>query len=733
MTAHTETIANLVGKLVFQVDPTKLQTFNQMMLKASKQMAKLGQEYSKLANQMSRGLKLKIDTGDADKAKAKLQHAMKRELRAETELQKARRSAFQAEASQKKWLYSGEKERANLVTALVKDQRQHAVEQAKAHNALQQANGVTRQQVASQGQLMALKAKQARLDFIHAKTQAITQKRDANHLLTQSKAQQIQTVTGRILAQQQHQAIQHQARIASLAAATNAKQTAANNANQKHQWASQKHAVWQANQAARAAKAANAPSGGGFSGMVRGGIGGIGIGIAEALGPVGMALAGVTAALTFAANKMQERIEKRQEGVVEAQTFNNKFTSISKNPQIAKEFRDSFIESQNTNGSAIDNDTASDFRVLASGMLASNKSKDEIMKTWNLRQAAFAVAGTSKDDNKELNKQLNQLASDGTGTKADADILNNRMPMILPYVVKEYMKEDKITDYQKGLRAFNKDLKDGKGIKDSWYTGAFQNLVANSADSLKTNRESVASNLQRGANHTFLQDNGINSDPAMAVALNERAEASKRLTDSMLPLNQAFERLDKNLTNLDTGAINLTAKIMNLLSGKNSDGTEDVNDKPRFKIGMKHRYADEEPDYLKTISSWLGLGSKQESKPETMEGFNPKNVIQLDGFQQMAQLYKQYESPSFSPITAAATTNNIGGTQISAPITIEGSKVNIELHGSATDEDRAKIMDAVTTKLDERTSALTLQMPGIAKEAINNAFGQARALQAEHQ
>jgi hypothetical protein len=766
MSQHNETIAQLTGKLVFQIDASKLQAFNQMMQAASQKMAKLGAEYTKLAQQMTKPLKLKINTEDAVRAKTKLNQAMNKELKAETALQKAKRDTFQAEASQLKWTYSNKKQQANLVTALVKDQQQHAVQLAKAANAQQQANGVTKQQVASQSQLVALQTKQAKLQQTYAKTQAITQKRDANHLLTQSKSQQIQIVAQRIAQQTQHQAIQHQARMASLAAAANAKQNASNNAQTKFQWASQKHAVWQANQAARAAKAANA-SNGGIASMMRGGVGSIGLGIAEALGPVGMGLAAAAAAITYASNKMQERIERRQEGVVEAQTFNNKFSSISKNPIIAKEFRDSFIESQNTNGSAIDNDTASDFRVLASGMLASNKSKDEILKTWNLRQSAFAVAGTSKDDNRELNKQLNQLASDGTGTKADADIINNRMPMVLPYVVKAYMKENKIADYEKGLKAFNKDLKGGKGIKDSWYTGAFQNLVANSAGSLKTNRESVASNLQRGANQTFLQENGINSDPAMAAALNERTEANKRLTDSMLPVNQAFERMDKSLTNFDTGVINLTSRLMNFLSGKNSDGTADVNGAPRpgsvgAALGTRLNKQSEQQRLdgnvngtFASIRRFFTGSSADDDRAAADDNRKRWGMVQANGSTNIGSLdlgMNQTSRPGFLPqigLTPEALTqyfgnvsnwqpaampiqevmSNAANNMFAPSITVEGSTLSFEFNGTPSKEDREQIMNEFKTELDKRDA----KMPEIAEKAVTGMLGRARAQQAERQ
>jgi hypothetical protein len=731
MTAHTEEIAKLVGTLKFNVESAGLQRFQTMLRTASQQMQRLGADYTKLAQSMTKGLRIKVDVSQAEKAKAKLQQAMDKELKAETALQNAKRSTFQSQISQQKLVYTNDKERANLVTALVKDQQQHAVQLAKTANAAQQVNGITRQQVASQGQLLALQAKQAKLQQVYAKTQAITQKRDANHLLTQSKAQQIQAVTGRIVQQQQQQAIKHQAQMASLAAAASAKQQSTNNAQTKFQWQSQRHAVWQANQAAKAAKVANA-SNSGFSGIFGNGISGIGVGIAQALGPVGLALAGVSAAITFAANKMQERIEERQKGVVEAQGFNNTFSSISKNPEIAKSFRDAFINTQNENGGTVDTDTAKDFRTMAINMAAAGKTKDQIISTWDTRQKAFAVAGTTREDNKELNKQLGQMAADGTGAASDANIINDRMPMLTPYIIREYMKDKGITDYTKGLGAYNKDLKGGKGVKFSWYDEGMKKLVAENAESLERNRVSVASNLQRGTNQKFLQENGINSDPEIATALNERAQANKKLTDSMLPLNQAFERLDKNLTNLDTGAINLNAKIMNLLSGKNSDGTEDAKDTPRFKLGMKHRYKDEEPDYLKTFSKWLGFDN-QDSKPETLEGFNPKKVIQLDGFQQMAQLYKQYESPSFSPMAAATTNNTVGGTQINAPITVEGATINLEVHGNVPDETIAKMMEAVEAGQDKTMAAVILKMPEVASKVLTDAFGAARAQQAERQ
>jgi hypothetical protein len=272
------------------------------------------------------------------------------------------------------------------------------------------------------------------------------------------------------------------------------------------------------------------------------------------------------------------------------------------------------------------------------------------------------------------------------------------------------------------LGAYNKDLKAGSGVKYVWFEEAMKNLVADNPETLDRNRKSVAANQERANNQGYLQANGINSSTELTAAMNENIKAHQDLAAAMKPVNEAMGEFDTWLTKVQAGFINL-------MLGKSEDGKET----PRLKLGIKHRYKDEEPDYMKTFSKWMGLDN-QESHSETLEGFNPKKVIQLDGFQQMAELYKQYESPSFSPLAAAANTNNtVGGTQINAPITVEGANIHIELNGSATEEDRQKMMSAVTAKLDETTAAMTLQIPEVAKKVFTDALGMGRAQQAERQ
>ncbi|NBA96836.1 hypothetical protein [Pseudomonas sp. R5(2019)] len=78
-----------------------------------------------------------------------------------------------------------------------------------------------------------------------------------------------------------------------------------------------------------------------------------------------------------------------------------------------------------------------------------------------------------------------------------------------------------------------------------------------------------------------------------------------------------------------------------------------------------------------------------------MPGFLPQFQLNMS---QVAELYKRSES---APLDAA-TPNVTGGTQINAPTTVEGSTIHTELSGSATEEDRQKLMTTVTAELDKR-------------------------------
>lgn len=739
-----EEIARLTGRLVFEVNSAPLQRFQALMARSTLQMAKFGAEYNKLSAKMAKGLKLNVDTTALDKAKGKLDRALSREHRAEVALGNQKRQTFAAELSQQKLTYAGTKQQASLVSGLLKSQQEGAVVAAKAHAVQMRTNGVTKQQLASQNALTASLTKQARLAAISQKMQAATQKANNQHLMTMTKVQRIQQVMNQANTAAQQRAAKHSVQMASQKQ-TNANKTA-NQAqkDQRFQWAQARQQQWQANQNAR-----NSQSGfGGMGGLM-------------ALGGVG----GVLAGLTLAISGLSNRIQERQEGVQEAQGFNNTFMSISKNPEIVKTYRDSFIKSQNENGGAIDTDTAKDFRTLAINMAAAGKTLDEITNTWNVRQQAFSVAGTSKEDNKELNKQLGQMASDGTGAASDANIINDRMPMLTPYIVREYMKEKGITDYKKGLGAYNKDLKGGKGVKFDWYDQGMKKLVADNGESLERNRNGVASAQQRADNQAYLNTNNINSDAELAQVMKDRIQSERDLNEAMQPLKTSLANFDIALTNAMTGTLRM-------LAGKNADGTEKTDqektqqrmttaDMP-VSLGMvgTHDYSnvdgnsqhqggpiggfynwlfnvkDNRDSYKKQAGDLAGHAPDIWNQKETpynqavMPGFMPQLELNMENWQRQTDAINRVQEAgkaanytSQPPVGVLAPTT----TNIAPVVNIEGPKINIELHGKATEEDSALVMAKVTQELDKRDA----NIPQLVDKAVGNIIGNARSQQSQ--
>lgn len=750
MSTHHEEIARLTGRLVFNVDSAGFQRFNAMMKRASQQMAKLGADYTKMANQMAKGLKLKIDTTAIDKAKTKLDHAMSREAKAAKALTDQKRTTFQAELANQKLVFAGEKQKANLVSQAVKDQQSAAIIAAKNFAAQQRTNGITKQQLASQNALVASQTKQARLQQIVAKTHAITQKADAAHLLTQTKSQQIQTVAARIAATAQQQAIVHHARMQSLQAAAAAKQTAVDQRNQKFQWAQQKQQVWAANQAARAANASNG-HGGGISSMLHGGIGGISMGIAEALGPVGLAIAALTAVVGAVGHAISERVEKRQESTADTQQFDNALDNSSSNPADRAKFKAAYVHDYQEYGMNIDKESARTYSNGVQGLTQKGYTPDEAIKVMRDRSAMFRAGNLNASQQESINLQLGQVLAKG---KAQGDdfkpihvAVGANIANMMDIGAARYLG---FKGKDKAASGFMLQAQKAGTITPRALDAGIAYAVEHSKEALERHKGSIDAREARLKNDLYLQTAKQQEDPALVGSINDRIEAERKLTEAMAPVNKMFEELDKSLTNFDTGIINLTSKFLNLMSGKKPDGSEapnamhkDDNPRPgsvgaalgpRLKPDTNQEPLDSNAGLMGKIMHFLGAKptADDDSDVSNWKGFDPNNIIQKDGIQQMAELYNRYQSPATSIPTTITGGTLSGGTQVNAPVTVEGSNIHIELHGSATEEDRQKMMTAVTAELDKRTTAMTMQIPELTNDAIRNLMlGPARAGQAQ--
>lgn len=738
-----EEIAQLTGTLRLNVENSGFQRFNQMFRRVSQQMLQLGKDVDKLSAKMSKSLKLNVDTSGVDKAKAKLDAALKRQARAEAALGNQQRQTFAAELSQQKWKYAGIKQQAQAASSALKAQQDAAVIASKAHAAQMRSAGVTKQQLASQDALTASVAKQTRLAALNQKLQAATQKANSAHLASMARLQRLQ---------QQMNHAQQQAHIRSQQAANRAvaqQQTAQNktqNANQsaaRFQMAQQRHAAWQARQNAPA------PSGGMF-----GGLGGMSGGML-ALGGLGAALTGLTMAL----GGMNERIQQRKAGVVDAEAFEGVFTPLGKTPETRKMWKDEYIKLSNKTGAPIDNDSAKEFSSFVQ-MQSSKKTPDQILAEYERRRTAMTISGLNREQGQRLNRQLNQMSGgDQRGDKADWNEISENDTLLAKYVMKAYGEKAGIKDDDKSAAEFNKKLKKGEGFSNDLVVRAQEMMISENQDTLAAKKKGVAYSQTLADSQSFLNEVGINNSAELNEAMRDNIQAHKELNEALQPTKQLLSDFDEGLTQAQTGLIRF-ALGLNMDGSKKSENqqTQERMTTADMPVSLSmvgtHDYSNVDGNSqhqggpIGNFWNWaLGIKDKRDEykkqamdlAPDTlgqqvapMPGITPQFQISADTIKQMAGVYSRYESPSIAPI-AAANSANSGGPQISAPVTIEGSNIHIELHGSATDEDRAKIMDAVTTKLDERTAALTMQMPTLADNAIRNALGAARAQQAERQ
>ncbi|CAN7658568.1 hypothetical protein [Pseudomonas umsongensis] len=734
-----ETIAQLTGVLRFDVESSGFQRFNRMMLSANKQLSALAKEYEQLSKAMAKGLKLKVDTSAVDKAKQKLDAALKRQQRAESALGNQQRQTFIAELTQQKLKYTNTKAQATLDNAALQSKKEGAVVAAKAQAAQAKAAGTTRQQLASQNALTASLARQAKLEAIVQKTRAAAQKANTQHLASMTKVQRLQQQMNHAQQQAHYRAQQHSAKLAAAQQTLANKAQASSQSQQRFQMAQQRHAAWQARQAAPAPR----------SGM----FGGVGMSPMLALGGVGAAIA----ALTLAANKLGERVEKRQESVKDAETFNAMFSAISPDQKLQTMWRDNYLKSQVENGGVVDTDTAKDFRNFVMAQNAYGKTPDKIMKAWDLRQKAFTIGGASKEDSKEMNKQLGQMAADGTGSKQDYDIIGDRMPMLTPYLVRAYGEENKIKDPKEALTKFNKELKAGKGVKYSWYERAMETMVGENQQTLADRKNTVSYAKQMQENQAFLNENKINTDAELSNAIKDNIQAHRELNEALQPTKQLLKDFDEGLTQAQTGLIRFAI-------GLNQDGskkTEQQQAQDRMTtqdlpvdlnmVGT-HDYSNIDGNTqhqggpIGEFWNWaLGIKDKpKNSDSSPLLGATPSMSLDTSKLPDFGQSYSTDAlvdfatklptlSDSFKRMQdGMATSNQMQASQgqtFNAPITVEGANVNVTINGSATEKDRQEMMTYINTELDKQNRA----MPTIAQQAINNMLGTARAQQAELQ
>lgn len=743
MSMHEE-IARLTGTLKFNVQGLQtLQRFNQYLQQAARKMDGLQVAANKLNAAFSKTFKIKVDASQVDKAKAKLDNALKRQAQAEAALGNQQRKTFTAELTQQKLKYAGTKAQNQLNSASLQSQKDAAVVAAKAAASQAAGGAASKAQLATQNALVASVAKQTRLQAIQQKLAANTQKAANNHLMSQGKLQRIQ---------QQMNHAQQQAHIRAQRAATQqaaAAQTAANKAQNSTQSAArfqmtqQRHQAWQARQ--------NAPAPAN-NGMFGSGIGGV-LALGGMIGGIGIAVSSLNALI----GRLGDRIEERKESVKGAEAFNSNFTAISRDPAQQKMWRDEYIKAANDSGTSIDVDSAKDFRNFVMAQLAYGKKPDGIMKDYKLRQQVFAISGASKDDAKELNKQLGQMASDGTGNKQDYDIINDRMPMMAPYLARAYGEEKGIKDPIKARQALNKGLKGGDGVKYSWYERAFQLMAEENQGMLEDRKKTVTFTQAQADNQKYLNDNSVNTDANLSEAMKDNVKAWQDVNTDLESTRAALKGFDEGLTNAQTS-------LLRFMFGRNLDGsTKSQGDQMADRMttvdmpAMFNWFNTPEYDkvdplgnrdkglYDNFLDKIFGVTERnaQARKDRDMSlGEFKLPEIDASALTPKPTMDKSYKIPNTmssladtfsamqsamsdsSQMQAATSTNQV----FNQPITVN-NQVDVTIAGSATEKDAQEFL----TKVRSEIGTLESKIPGLSADAVRSMLGQARAQQAERQ
>jgi len=534
-------IAHLTGQLKFNVDTSGLHKFQLALNNIERKMKQVGVNSRKLETAL--GLS---GTADNQKAASTIALQQKRELKADKAIDAQRKRTLAAELQAQGKLVEGDKARSAIQQATHK-----ALEQAA--TALAYPDKATRPKgrpADTQKALEASQARLARLEQIKAKTSAIRMAAEDRHAKSLTNMQRLQLSLEEARAKLARNAIRAQ-RTERRTSRREARQEEKHAmAQQRFQWAVERHQA--------------ASSGvGGTVGSPAGLTSGI-TGLVASFGVLGAAAYGLSAGF----GALRARIDQRQADVVETQDFNGVLRNLDKDEARAANLRDRFIKVQTSNAAAIDTETARDFSNLYTNSKAMGKSDDDIFKTWETRQKAFATVGMKAPDRKEIGRQMNLMASgDGKGDKQDYDQITDRMNVLIPYIADQYGKEHNIKDRTKALAAMNRDLKGGKGWKNSWLEGAMNAYVDENSEAFQRGLGSVASQQQLSDNQAFLQKNSINSDQELSDVLKGRIKAEQELNEAMQPLQ-------KTLAAFDLGLSQVATAMLRIASNKNVDGSE---------------------------------------------------------------------------------------------------------------------------------------------------------------
>lgn len=527
-----EVIAKLVGQLNFHVDLSGLQRFQRGMEQARQKMLAMSRDAEALQKRLGAKMGLAPKTADHEKAAAQIRRSLDRELKLETSAAKAKRATFAAELANQKLQFAGQREGAFLTTQTLKDRQQMAVISAKEQRAELAKLKVQGQAIRNADALVQAKARQARIEALHANQVQKTLNLQAQQQRTLTSAQRIEQAMMQARERGQRQAQKFVESQAAAKVRAQRQDVAHQQRQERQQWAQTRQAQWVANQ--------NKPEAStGFLGLGTGAL------------AVGGAAAGA-AAVVAAINALGERMSATQERVSGSQQFSNILEQAAGRNPLNKEFaRKEFLRINEKFGSDTSIDSAKAYRTFLLAEMARGRSISQATGTYETRQAAFRGAGMTKEEQTRANLQLQQLNSKSTADREDLNTFSEAAPLLVEPIRRAWAERNKHAlngSLEKDFRASTT----AGNLKAEDFTKGIELFVKENAAAIQRQSDSIDANATRLSNQQFLQQQGIDQNPELIGAINERIKSEMELNEAMAPLKETAANLDIALNRLMT-------------------------------------------------------------------------------------------------------------------------------------------------------------------------------------
>lgn len=520
----TEIIAKLVGLLQFQVDLSGLQRFERGLAQTRQKMMALSREADVLSKKLGTKMGIKVDSAAQEKLSKTVRANLDRELKLEQALQRTRRATFTSELQGQKLINLRQKESSAIQSQALRDKIAQAVLDAKAAKAEGErlkAQGLAVKQAQT---LEQHKARQARWEAL------LTQQQQKTAILQQKQLQAMTATQRTELALQQARARGHRAAerftASQEAAKLRAQRLDVSHAQkaERFQWAQTRQAAW-------AAKQAEPRPSTGFMG----------------LGTGALALGGVTAglaAIVGAVSALGDRLSATQARVSESQQLENVLSQAGgKNPANAEFAKSEWLRINAKYGTEASLESAKAYRTFLMAEMARGRSISQATGTYETRQAAFRGAGMTVEEQRRANLQLQQIASKTVGDKEDLNTFSEAAPLLVEPIRRAWAERNKHAldaNLEKDFRASTKT----SNLKAIDFTKGIELFVKENAAAIERQSGSIDANATRLSNQQFLQQQGLDQNPELISAINDRIKSEMELTEAMKPLKEATVQAD---------------------------------------------------------------------------------------------------------------------------------------------------------------------------------------------